>query len=114
MLYEIYNEPSGYNCSTAQNPNCWHMYTWAEIKNYATQVISVIRQNDPNNIIIVGTPSWSGDPAQASLSPITNYANIAYTWHYYTVPGGVSARNNAQTAINNGEKLINIHLEMEL
>ncbi|MEE0027548.1 MAG: glycoside hydrolase family 5 protein, partial [Atopobiaceae bacterium] len=46
VIYEICNEPNG---ST----------TWSDIKRYAKKVIPVIRKNDPDAVIIVGTPTWS-------------------------------------------------------
>ena len=47
VLYEICNEPNGAKA------------TWARIKSYAEQIIPIIRKNDPDGIIIVGTPAWS-------------------------------------------------------
>lgn len=74
VLYEICNEPN--NCS------------WDDIKNYANQVIPVIRQNDPDAIIIVGTPTWSqlgaaGHTNEVADNPLTGYSNIVYTLHFY-------------------------------
>lgn len=45
VIYEICNEPNG--CS------------WNTIRDYAEQIIKVIRKNDANAVIIVGTPNWS-------------------------------------------------------
>ncbi|CAE7323815.1 bglC, partial [Symbiodinium pilosum] len=45
VLYEICNEPNGVN--------------WPTVKSYADNIISVIREVDPDTIIIVGTPTWS-------------------------------------------------------
>lgn len=42
MLYEICNEPNGVQ--------------WSEIEKYANGVIHMIREKDPNSLIIVGTP----------------------------------------------------------
>ncbi|MFR7405456.1 MAG: cellulase family glycosylhydrolase, partial [Coriobacteriaceae bacterium] len=43
VIYEICNEPNG---STS----------WADIKAYAEVVIPIIRANDPDAVIVVGTP----------------------------------------------------------
>ena len=74
VLYEICNEPN--NCS------------WDDIKSYANQIIPIIRANDPDAIIIVGTPSWSqlgmwGHTNEVADSPLTGYSNLVYTLHFY-------------------------------
>ena len=44
VIYEICNEPNGET-------------TWTQIREYAQKVIPVIRANDPDAVIVVGTPS---------------------------------------------------------
>jgi endoglucanase len=90
VIYEICNEPNG---NTA---------TWKEsVKPYAETIIPIIRQYDPDNIIIVGTPTWSQDVDIASRDPITGYDNIMYTLHFYAGTHGESLREKARTAIKN-------------
>ncbi len=87
VIYEIYNEPLA--------------VSWTgTIKPYATAVIAEIRAIDPDNLIVVGTPTWSQDVDVASASPITGYANIAYTLHFYAGTHGQSLRDKAQVALN--------------
>ena len=73
--------------------------------NYANQVIPVIRANDPNNIIVVGTADGSAGP-WFPPSQRLNYNNIMYTLHIYPdVFGGAhqeEIRANATTALSNG------------
>ncbi len=69
ILYEICNEP---NMDT----------TWEQITNYANQVIPVIREIDPDKVIIVGTPSWSQKVDEAAKAPLA-YPNLVYTLHFY-------------------------------
>ncbi len=74
VIYEICNEPNG--CS------------WSDIKSYALEVIPVIRANDSDAIIIVGTPTWSqlgsaGHTYEPCEDPIRGYSNIMYTFHFY-------------------------------
>jgi len=89
VIYEIYNEPI-------------HV-SWSDtVKPYAQAVISAIREIDPDNMIIVGTPTWSQDVDIASLDPIQGVNNIAYTLHFYAATHGETLRQKAQTAINNG------------
>jgi hypothetical protein len=89
VIYEIYNEPLQVSWSNT-------------IKPYATAVTAAIRAIDPDNLIVVGTPTWSQDVDVASLDPITGYSNIAYTLHFYAGTHGQSLRNKAITAMNNG------------
>ncbi len=89
VIYEIYNEPLQISWSNT-------------IKPYAEAVISAIRAIDPDNLIIVGTPTWSQDVDAASYDPITSATNIAYTLHFYAATHKASLRQKAQTAMNNG------------
>lgn len=70
VFYEICNEP---------NVNC----TWEDIKEYAQEVIPVIRRNDKYAVILVGTPSWSQKVNQALANPITIDDNLMYVLHFY-------------------------------
>ena len=69
VIYEIYNEPL--------------KVSWSKvIKPYAEEVINVIREHDPDNIIVCGTPNWSQNVDEASEDPIIGN-NIAYALHFY-------------------------------
>ncbi len=80
ILYEIANEPNGVN--------------WSTIKNYADQIIPVIRAIDPTAPIIVGTPGWSslgvsdGHNYQQIVNNPISYPNILYTFHFYAASHG--------------------------
>lgn len=69
VIYEICNEPNG----TAD---------WKTIKNYANEIIPIIRNNDPNSIIICGTPTWSQDIDKAERDRL-EYDNVMYALHFY-------------------------------
>ena len=93
VIYEIYNEPL--------------QVSWTNvIKPYAENVIAAIRAIDEDNLIIVGTPTWSQDVDVASNNPITSSTNIAYTLHFYAGTHGQNLRNKAITAMNNGIALM--------
>ncbi len=88
VIYEIFNEPL--------------QVSWSNVvKPYAVDVIAAIREIDPDNLIIVGTPSWSQNVDEASLNPIDD-VNIAYTLHFYANTHKEELRNKAITAMNNG------------
>ncbi len=89
VLYEICNEPNG---GTG----------WAEIKAYAEDIIPIIRANDPDAVIIVGTPTWSQDVDQAAADPITDYDNILYTLHFYAATHTDDLRNKMKNALEDG------------
>ncbi len=70
LIYEICNEPNG----TAE---------WHDIKEYSERVIPVIRRNDPEAVVLVGTPEWSQHCDQALAEPL-GFDNIMYTFHFYS------------------------------
>ncbi len=89
VIYEICNEPNG---GTG----------WNEVKSYALEVIPVIRANDEDAVIIVGTPTWSQDIDKAQEDPITGYGNIMYAFHFYAATHKDNLRNRVQSAVSAG------------
>lgn len=91
IIYEICNEPNG------------EEVTWEEnIKPYAERIINVIRKNDPDNVIIVGTPHWSGNVLPAAKNPVTGQKNIMYTIHFYSGSHKKERRNQVKEALKMG------------
>lgn len=88
IIYEVFNEPDH--------------ETWWEVKNYSEEIIRVIRENDPNNIILVGCPHWDQDINLPAEDPITGYINIMYTMHFYAATHGKELRDRTDAAIKNG------------
>ena len=86
VLYEICNEPNGVG--------------WSDVKNYATDVVKAIRDNNDNTVIIIGTPTWSQDVDIASSDKV-NSTNIMYTLHFYAGSHRGELRSKAQSALNN-------------
>ena len=89
VIYEICNEPNGGT-------------SWSQIKSYAEEVIPVIKANNPDAIIIVGTPTWSQDVDQAAADPIKGYTNIMYTVHFYADTHKDDLRNKMNQALAKG------------
>lgn len=87
VIYETFNEPIG--------------YSWGDLKPYHEEIIDVIRANDPDNIIICGTPEYSAYP-DAVIGNAINRSNIAYTLHYYAASHFQDYRNRANAARANG------------
>ena len=88
VIYEICNEPNGGT-------------QWSSVKSYAETIIPVIRANDKDALIIVGTPNWSQDVDIASQDPITGYDNIMYAVHFYAATHKDDLRNKVKTALDN-------------
>lgn len=89
VIYEICNEPNGGT-------------QWSSVKSYAETIIPVIKANDKDALIIVGTPNWSQDVDIASQDPITGYDNIMYAVHFYAATHKDDLRNKVKTALDNG------------
>lgn len=89
VLYEICNEPNGGT-------------SWSSIKSYAEEIIPVIRANDEDAVILVGTPNWSQYVDQAAVDPITAYSNIMYTLHFYAATHTDGLRSTMAAAIDAG------------
>ena len=87
VLYEICNEP---NSGTS----------WDSIKSYAEKVIPVIREQKPDAVILVGTPTWSQEIDKAAASPLT-FDNIMYTLHFYAGTHKDDLRNRLETCAQN-------------
>lgn len=88
IIYEIFNEPLQVSWTNA-------------IKPYAEEVIRTIRQYDSDNLIVVGTPTWSQDVDVAANDPIQDN-NVAYALHFYSSTHRQFLRNKATTALNKG------------
>jgi endoglucanase len=89
IIYEIYNEPD-------------RGLTWNDvIKPYADSVIKAIRKIDPDNIIIVGTPTFSQDVEVAAANPIIE-KNIAYAVHFYSATHKQWLRDKVDIALKKG------------
>ncbi|MCK1809460.1 cellulase family glycosylhydrolase [Micromonospora sp. R42106] len=90
VIYEITNEPNG--------------VSWSTIRNYAEQVIPVIRANDPDAVIIVGTRGWSslgvsdGSNSDEIVNNPVRAQNIMYTFHFYAASHQDNYRNEVQRA----------------
>lgn len=89
LIYEIMNEPNG-------------SVTWArDLKPYAEKTVKTIRGNDPDNVILIGSGTWSQDVNQAAADPVAG-ANLAYTVHFYAGTHGFYLRSMIKLAMDSG------------
>ncbi|MCI4066240.1 malectin domain-containing carbohydrate-binding protein [Micromonospora sp. R77] len=86
VIYEIYNEPTS---------------DWGSIRDYANQVIPVIRANAPNSVVVVGTPNYDSAPQDAWTNPLT-IGNVMYSLHFYCGQNGDGQRGNVAGLIAKG------------
>lgn len=87
IIYEIWNEPLDVE--------------WSGVKEYAADVIPVIREKAPSSVIIVGTPKWDQDVDVAAESPIEG-KNLMYALHFYAGTHKDWHREKADKAIAAG------------
>ncbi|MEV4455831.1 cellulase family glycosylhydrolase [Microbispora sp. NPDC049633] len=88
VIWEDWNEPL--------------QLSWTGVlKPYHQAVVSAIRAADPDNIIVLGTPTWSQDVDTAATSPVSG-TNLMYTLHFYSCTHGASLRAKGDAAIRAG------------
>ena len=104
VIFEVFNEPED--------------ISWSDVKNYANQVIQVIRQYS-DNLILVGNPKWDQNPSDAIGNEVTDSKNnTAYTLHYYANSHcwegsyGWGDGNNDACEGTKGEKAMNAGLSV--
>lgn len=92
VIYEVANEPSGVH--------------WNTIKSYADQIIPVIRAQDPDSVVLVGTEDWSslgasgdGQGVQRILANPVSAGNVMYTFHFYAASHDDWHLNTVRSAI---------------
>ena len=79
VLYEICNEPYEDTEGSIYHPEVWQ---W--VRNYAANVLPIIKKNDPNAIVIVGTPQWDRALVFPMEDPLDeNGLNVMYSFHFY-------------------------------
>lgn len=88
VIYEIFNEPE--------------KQSWEEVKAYSIEVIKAIREHDPDNIILVGSPNWCQDIHIVADDPIEGFDNLMYTLHFYAATHKESLRDRGDYALGKG------------
>lgn len=92
VIYELWNEPlKDHDWSTVIKP--WH-----------ETLVAKIRAVDPDNLIVLGTQTWSQDVDKAALDPVRG-DNLAYTLHFYAGTHRGRLREKAEAALKHGVAL---------
>jgi endoglucanase len=68
IIYELFNEPAD--------------ASWSSMKPYMQAMIDVIRPIDSKNLIVAGTPAWSGRTGDV-IGDTLNDPLVLYTKHFY-------------------------------
>ncbi|MFP4164842.1 MAG: glycoside hydrolase family 5 protein [Chitinispirillaceae bacterium] len=88
VIYEIFNEPI--------------KVSWSEVvKPYSERIVAAIREVDPDNLIILGSPHWCQDVDEAAKDPLEG-ENLAYSLHFYAATHGADIQEKAQFALDKG------------
>jgi aryl-phospho-beta-D-glucosidase BglC (GH1 family) len=88
IIWEPYNEPE--------------QVSWSgTVKPYHEAVVAAIRAQDPDNIIVLGTPTWSQDVDVAAADPVSG-TNLMYTLHFYSCTHTDYLRVKGDAAIDAG------------
>ncbi|WP_350290879.1 glycoside hydrolase family 5 protein [uncultured Croceitalea sp.] len=87
IIYETYNEPLDVSWT-------------AVLKPYHETIIAEIRKNDPDNLIICGTRTWSQRVDEVIGNKIDD-ENVAYTLHYYAATHKQELRAITKSALDN-------------
>ncbi len=93
VIYETFNEPMNL-------PGTEVRATWRDLKPYHEAVVAKIREKDPDNIVILGTPNWSQDVDSVTRSRVDG-KNLMYTLHFYSCSHG-NVRGKGAAAVNQG------------
>lgn len=88
LMFEIWNEPEEVE--------------WKETKEYAEELIPVIRRKSPRGIVIVPTPRWDQEIDKAADDRLENDSNVMYSLHYYAATHKQQLRDKAQYALDKG------------
>lgn len=87
IIYEICNEPNG-------------DVTWETVKQYALEIIEIIREFDKDGIIIIGTPDYCKNIEEAQKNPIDQYDNLLYSFHFYAGTHKKDLREKLEKVLN--------------
>ena len=74
VLFELFNEPVNLIGSDMTN--------WLSVRTDMQMWVDIVRSHAPNNLILVGGPSWSMTIGPAATYPVSGN-NIVYVSHFY-------------------------------
>jgi endoglucanase len=88
LIYEPWNEPL--------------KVSWKDtVRPYFESIVPVIREEDPDNVILLGTPHWAQKVDQAAEQPLPG-KNLMYTLHFYSGSHEMDLRDKAEASRKKG------------
>jgi endoglucanase len=94
VIWEPFNEPLRDNVDWSR-----------DVKPFHQRMVAAIRNADPDNLIVLGSPSWSQDVDLAARDPVAG-ENLVYTLHYYAATHKADLRAKADAALAAGLALM--------
>lgn len=92
VIFELWNEPDP-------------IYSWpGDIRPYHQTVLSALRAEAPNNLVLLGTEFYSQRVDLAAAAPVED-ANACYALHFYAATHGEDLRDKAKAALDAGVPL---------
>lgn len=88
VIFEICNEPNG---------DC----TWEDIKEYSNIIIPVIRRNNPDALILIGTPNYDREIQEPAKDPV-DFENVMYSFHFYATSHREEMQNKLRDVVGRG------------
>ncbi|ORX78046.1 hypothetical protein BCR32DRAFT_247468 [Anaeromyces robustus] len=88
LIYEICNEPN-------------QGAKWENIYKYSNIIVPIIRNHNPNAVIIIGTPNYDQDLESAIAKPVS-FKNVMYTFHFYSAEHHDDLMVRFENAIKSG------------
>ncbi len=98
VIYEVWNEPITVYWDQLVNSTLEKT-----IKDYAQEVVDVIRKNDPDNIVIIGTPYYCQNPQLVAGAEVKG-SNLMYAIHIYAASHD-HLKSNFEEALSAGVPL---------
>ncbi len=83
IIYEICNEPNIDTDTDVCGPTVKDV--WGQVKSYCKKVLPVIKSNDGEAVVLVGTPQWDQGLTWQMMDPVNTEGleNVMYSFHHY-------------------------------
>lgn len=91
VIFELWNEPV--------------FTSWSAVKTYSEEILDSIRDVGAQNLVIVGSPSWSQRVDEAAADPVRDL-NTAYSVHFYAATHGQWLRDRVAAAMKSGIAIV--------
>lgn len=91
VIFELWNEPV--------------FTSWDSVRTYSEIILDSIRELNAQNLVIVGSPSWSQRVDEAAANPVRDLST-AYSVHFYAATHGQWLRDRVAAAMRSGIAIV--------